>query len=103
MGRHQPGGPGAEAVRQGAPQDLEAPGQTQEAQDADLLQGHPPAAEVVGQGGVDEAEGHSFGEIEHEDHQHLQAAGELRVGFLRHLGINLEAGRKKVEPFFRPG
>ncbi len=84
LGRHQPGGPGAEAVRQGAPQDLEAPGQAQKAQDADLLQGHAPAPEVVGQGGVDKTEGHPFGEVEHEDHQHLQTGGENRGRRVRH-------------------
>ena len=84
LGRHQPGGPGAEAVRQGAPQDLEAPGQAQEAQDADLLQGHAPAAEVVGQGGIDEAEGHPFGEVEDEHHQKFQVPGQVGRGLGGH-------------------
>ena len=84
LGRHQPGGPGAEAVRQGTPQDLEAPGQAQEAQDADLLQRHPPAAEVVGQGGVDEPEGHPLGKVEDEDHQKFQVPGQVSRGLGGH-------------------
>ena len=106
LGRHQPGRPAAEAVRQGTPQDLEAPGQAQEAQDADLLQGHPPAAQVERQGGVDEPEGHPLGKVEDEHHQKFQVPGQVGRGLGGHGHVLTygekgekgkgEAGRKKI-------
>ena len=77
LGRHQPGGPGAEAVHQGAPENFEAPGQPQEAQETDVLQGHPLPSQVKGQGGKHKTVGHPFGEIQDPHHHQLQGEGHI--------------------------